>query len=59
MRFNVEFEIEVPDNLGVTMAQVEEWAKYMCGYSGALVDGHPLEAESFDPLFGTFEVKRA
>jgi hypothetical protein len=58
MKFHVGFCIEVPDGLDVTGEQVKEWAEFMCGYSGMMDTRNPLEDESFDPLFGTFEVKR-
>jgi hypothetical protein len=59
MKFHVEFDIEILDR-DVTADQVREWVEYMCGYSGITPeDTNPLTNNvSFDPLFGTFDIKR-
>jgi hypothetical protein len=59
MKFHVEFDIEILD-IDVTAEQVRSWVEYMCGYSGITPeDTNPLANNvSFDPLFGTFDIKR-
>jgi hypothetical protein len=56
MRYKVRFEIKIPD--GISEDQAAEWIKYMIGYSGMLDKNHPLIDTSFDPLFGTFEMRK-
>jgi hypothetical protein len=58
-KFHVEFDIEILD-MDVTPEQVKEWVEYMCGYSGVYPENiNPLVKNvSFDPLFGTFIIKR-
>ena len=57
MRYHIEFDIEVPDD--VPEKDVSEWGQYMVGDTGRLRLDHPLIEKSFDPIFGTFKIKRA
>ena len=40
MRLNVEFKVEIPDN--VTPEQADEWLSYMLGESGKMSTENPL-----------------
>ena len=57
MKYRVSFEIRIPDKLKATKTQVNEWIKYIFGYSGEMDDQNPLKKEKFDPKYGTFVIE--
>jgi len=56
VKFNVQFDIEIPDNKA-TKNQAVDWIKFMIGYSGSVKENNPLMNKSFDPQFGSFVIK--
>ena len=58
MKYRVSFEFRTPDVLKATQEQVEEWVKYVVGYSGSLKGENPLANEDFDPVYGSLKVVR-
>jgi len=55
-QYRIEFVIRV--NQDITDEQVREWARFMVGDTGKMSSENPLYDESFDSVFGTFEMTR-
>lgn len=53
-RYRVEFEIEVPGDLEYD--DVLEWARFNLHDNGVMKGGNPLENETPEPIFGTFDL---
>jgi len=60
VKYRIEFDIEVPDTAAANESEIEEWARHMVSDSSELLSAeNPLGAKSFDPIFGTFKIRRA
>ena len=59
MKYHIEFDIEVPDTTTANESEIEEWARYMVGDSSRIRLDNPLSEKSFDPILGTFKIRRA
>jgi hypothetical protein len=56
MRYHVQFEINVSDD--IPEQDVTDWSRYMVNDSAELSLENPLADKSFDPIFGTFKIRR-
>lgn len=53
MRFKVEFEVEIEDDIA-TDEQIEEWLRFELNDNGKMASSNPLSNQIVEPLIGTF-----